>query len=343
MAELSKIIDLQRVIETESNAYADAVVKLIGKAIAAAWTSLRIFDIDLFKSRMEYYLYKEKDKVLDKTEEIALLSLMIKMGYEEQPDVKFMNDIIYAGETAIGRPSTALKSNQDKIIKRMVDLSKEKLGRGASASQTVSELKEESEAVRSSAEVTARTVMNGAEEIALEKARRSDPDVIGYQWVSVLDNRTTIGCIQLNDQKFYYNRSGYKPLPPRHFSCRSTTIPIYKDNPEGEDIETMAEWIEEQETKQIWKLDEDGTKLYGWECDGLKNVKYLPKSEKPPKGCSPALGGEFRMALGETRYKLYKDGKLKIQRFTDLNGDELTLEELKRRSGYAWKRAGLDD
>ena len=157
--------------------------------------------------------------------------------------------------------------------------------------------------------------------------------------VNSIPVHNSTGCIELNNQRFYYSRSGYKPLPARHYNCRSSTSPIYKNNPEGEDIQTFSEWVQEQEKNQIYKFNEEGEKLFGYQCIGLKTVRYYAEDEEPGKGCYPALGGEFRMALGETRYRLWKDGHLKIQRFTDLHGDDLTLEELKKRNSYAWEQA----
>jgi SPP1 gp7 family putative phage head morphogenesis protein len=48
-------------------------------------------------------------------------------------------------------------------------------------------------------------------------------------------------------------------------------------------------------------------------------------------------------AMGVERYRLYTDGGLKIQRFTDLKAQPLTLEELKARNKRAFEKAGLDD
>jgi SPP1 gp7 family putative phage head morphogenesis protein len=48
-------------------------------------------------------------------------------------------------------------------------------------------------------------------------------------------------------------------------------------------------------------------------------------------------------AMGKERYKLYTDGRLKIQRFTDLKAQPLTLDQLKARNKRAFEKAGLDD
>ena len=57
-------------------------------------------------------------------------------------------------------------------------------------------------------------------------------------------------------------------------------------------------------------------------------------AESNPKDAETAMGLE--------RYKLYTDGNLKIQRFTDLKAQPLTLEQLKARNKKAFEKAGLD-
>jgi hypothetical protein len=49
--------------------------------------------------------------------------------------------------------------------------------------------------------------------------------VIGYQWVSTLDSRTSDICRSRDGMKFYWDDKT-KPKPPAHFRCRSTTKPL---------------------------------------------------------------------------------------------------------------------
>ena len=50
---------------------------------------------------------------------------------------------------------------------------------------------------------------------------------------------------------------------------------------------------------------------------------------------------ELEEAMGTTRYKLFKDGKLKIERFNNAHYKPLTLETLKRQNEYGFEKAGL--
>jgi SPP1 gp7 family putative phage head morphogenesis protein len=44
-----------------------------------------------------------------------------------------------------------------------------------------------------------------------------------YQWVSMLDNRTTPICIDRNGNVYVFGKG---PQPPAHVNCRSTTVPV---------------------------------------------------------------------------------------------------------------------
>jgi len=149
-----------------------------------------------------------------------------------------------------------------------------------------------------SAGVNARTASKIGVEVGKEQAREQDPEIIGYQWVSTLDGRTSTVCMQLNGTKYYYNRSGFKPLPPAHPNCRSTTQPLYKNPSKNEPVETLQSW-----------------------------AKNNPK--------------ELKEAMGPGRYKLYTEGKLKIERFNDVAITPLTLKELKVKNAKAAERADL--
>jgi SPP1 gp7 family putative phage head morphogenesis protein len=62
-----------------------------------------------------------------------------------------------------------------------------------------------------------------------------------YEWVSVLDDRTTKICISRDGNRYAY---GQGPVPPAHVNCRSTTVPSpfgAKGSPND-----FAEWLSTQ-------------------------------------------------------------------------------------------------
>jgi len=48
-----------------------------------------------------------------------------------------------------------------------------------------------------------------------------------YEYVAVLDGKTTSLCGSLDGKTFKY---GEGPMPPQHFNCRSTTVPVIDDD-----------------------------------------------------------------------------------------------------------------
>jgi hypothetical protein len=121
--------------------------------------------------------------------------------------------------------------------------------------------------------------------------RRNKSLFDGYQWISVLDERTTDYCQHRHLQVWFYNQPERSTLameehPPGHFRCRSITVPIFR----GEDpVEspTFEEWFENQ-----------------------------PSDVQ-------------REVLGPHRYDMYSSGAISISDINDARGRRRTLRELK--------------
>jgi SPP1 gp7 family putative phage head morphogenesis protein len=94
---------------------------------------------------------------------------------------------------------------------------------------------------------------------------------------------------------------GKGPMPPRHINCRSTSIPILDPIP------------------GVAPLD-------------------LPSYDAWLRRQSPETQADI---LGVAKARLFRDGGLTVDRFTDNKGRTLTLEELRRRDATAFERAGL--
>jgi SPP1 gp7 family putative phage head morphogenesis protein len=47
-----------------------------------------------------------------------------------------------------------------------------------------------------------------------------------YQWVSVIDEKTTDICLSRDGEVYVYGRG---PVPPAHYNCRSTTVPYFEE------------------------------------------------------------------------------------------------------------------
>ena len=73
-----------------------------------------------------------------------------------------------------------------------------------------------------------RTSVNQVQTMASQEVYAANQDVTQrYEYVATLDSKTTALCGSLDGKTFRY---GEGPMPPQHFNCRSTTVPIIDDD-----------------------------------------------------------------------------------------------------------------
>jgi SPP1 gp7 family putative phage head morphogenesis protein len=96
---------------------------------------------------------------------------------------------------------------------------------------------------RRSAEAVVRTAVNHTATHARSLMYAENADVVeSWQFVAVLDSRTTEICMGLDGQVFPV---GEGPEPPRHINCRSTTVPVLKGEKPAE-RQTYGSWLKRQ-------------------------------------------------------------------------------------------------
>lgn len=153
-----------------------------------------------------------------------------------------------------------------------------------------------------------RTAMNHMSATAREITYEKNNDLIkGVQWVSTLDGKTTLLCINLDGKIDLYDGSVRElngQRPPAHYNCRSTTVPILKS------LKELG--ISEQEFSVSTRASMDG--------QVSEKETYPTWFKKQPKGFQ-------RQVLGAKRYELYNSGELTLNKFID-NGRALTIQEL---------------
>ena len=165
---------------------------------------------------------------------------------------------------------------------------------------------------RTSGERMVRTALNHTSSVAKNKFFEDNIDLIPYyEWVATLDSRTSPIC-RSRDGKAW--KVGKGPLPPAHYNCRSSTVPLLKN-----------------------QVNKDGTKkLIGGKrasVDGpvsadLNYNDWLKKQSK-----------SFQVdVLGETKTDLFRKGGLTMDKFVNNKGQELTLDQLKTKYPTAWDK-----
>ena len=149
-----------------------------------------------------------------------------------------------------------------------------------------------------------RTAVNHTSNVARQVMYEENDDILGgWMFVATLDNRTSITCASLNGKTFPVGKG---PQPPRHWNCRSSTVPMLAGQ----------------------------TKLFGTRssADGYvdANLSFTDWLRGQPEDVQNDI-------LGKTRADLFREKKIQVDRFTDARGNVLTLDELRK------KDAGLFD
>jgi len=148
------------------------------------------------------------------------------------------------------------------------------------------------------AEALARTTINHVASETRNQVIKENSNLFdGERFVATLDGRTTVTCAGFDGQKFDV---GEGPMPPLHWNCRSTRIPLVKES-------LRIPGFTMERASMTGPVDAKET--YGG---------FLKRQSK-----------EFQNeVLGPKRAALFRSGKVSISNFTDDNGRVLTLKQL---------------
>jgi len=180
---------------------------------------------------------------------------------------------------------------------------------------------------RREAEIITRTAVGHMAAFTRDRFYEANTDVVkAVQWLSTLDTRTTEICRARSGKR--YTADTHKPIghqmpwrngPGRaHFGCRSTATPVTKSFRElGLDIDDFSPSTQSSMDGQV--------------PADLNFNQWLSKQ-------SAARQDDV---LGPVRGRLFRQGKIPMERFYNRKGEFLTLDELKARDSEAFARAGV--
>lgn len=220
------------------------------------------------------------------------------------------------------------------------------------------------------AESLVRTGANHYANAARDVAAQANSDLIqGRIFLATFDNRTTLTCRHFGTlHKIYELDDPSTPRPPLHFSCRSvlSIVPIGFDPFDGTRGAVggqEGETAEELFNKKNDRLDARREKADEKRANGETDVREVPSkvTYSGRKDSSIFNAGQIdskttmdawmrqqpdwfiESSLGKTRAKLFKEGGLSMDKFTDMNGRPLTLKEMKALDAYdfAFRKAKL--
>ena len=156
-----------------------------------------------------------------------------------------------------------------------------------------------------------RTSVNQVANTASQQVYEANQDITPrYRYVATLDTRTSARCAALDGREFEYGKG---PMPPQHFNCRSTTVPVI-------DYKALGFDPPPQGRRAATGGQVPANESYG---------QWLAKQDLPTK--AKALGAN-KVAYFDKLAAKYgpKDAIAKLVRD---DGSELTLDQLRARYG----------
>jgi len=173
-----------------------------------------------------------------------------------------------------------------------------------------------------------RTVMNGVAHDSRTLFYKANPTLVVQElYVATLDGRTTLACINFDGKTFLV---GIGPMPPIHFNCRSIRIPFIDSlNLVNRPFvsATKGDLVGLSVVQKRAKLRE----LTGTVPGNISYNEFLKRQ-------SVSFQNDV---LGVNRGKLFRKGKLSVDKFTDRKGVTLTLNQLRVNNPGSFVQAGL--
>jgi SPP1 gp7 family putative phage head morphogenesis protein len=162
-----------------------------------------------------------------------------------------------------------------------------------------------------------RTSINQVANSASQQVYEANQDITKkYRYVATLDSRTSSICAALDGQEFPYGKG---PMPPQHFNCRSTTVPII--DPDILPPSTIAKRASADGPVPI------NTSYGQWLAEKQKGETNADLRARQEKTLGPGKVPYFNRLV--EKYGA-RDAMAKLVRD---DGAELTLDQLRKRYG----------
>jgi len=161
--------------------------------------------------------------------------------------------------------------------------------------------------------VTAVTSVTAQVDHEIYKA--NEKAITGWQYVAVLDSRTTPLCAHRDGTIYPVNDTIH--LPPAHYYCRSTTIPVFKS---WDDIAKL-EGVAQVRRRNLSKLTKKQIAYY----DGQTPLResYNDWLNRQPTDVQLKHLGDYQ------KVELFRTGQVKLDKFTNPEGNTVGIRELR--------------
>lgn len=192
---------------------------------------------------------------------------------------------------------------------------------------------------RNNADSLTRTAVNAMANNAKQEFYAENADILGTEvFLATLDARTTLVCAGNDNKQFPI---GQGPIPPLHWRCRSLRLATLNGEVIGNrpmrnftEKQLLREYAEKNQLGKITKRDQLPHGHKGeFDAFSRKRMRELTGTVPARTSYNEWLKGQSASfqddVLGKARGKLFRDGDLTLDKFVSVNGDKLTLEQLR--------------
>lgn len=258
------------------------------------------------------------------------------------------------GRTNAGTWADFIQQNLDSQARLVNGLITVGYARGESAQQISRTLRRSYDGIiKREAEALARTGYAHYQESANNAMIEDNLDIFEeYYYIVTFDNRTSDTCIALDKFNAVGNRFKVQdqsaPQPPLHFNCRTRRTAVPQGFvPNGTRAAVGGKKGKDAEEKFEGRKDRLRTasqvRYKGRKDSDIFKAGQIKANTSYDKWLSSQPDWFVKDTLGATRAKLFTNGRLGLDKFSDMTGRPLTLAELRQRHPTAFDRAGLGD
>jgi len=211
--------------------------------------------------------------------------------------------------------STNLSNISSGELVRIQSRVKSGLAAGRAPKDIISDVMKTTKLTENQAKALTRTAITSTQTAALNKVVQSNKDIIkGYMFTAILDSRTSPICSHHNGK--VYDLDDNRFLPPLHWNCRSSLVPVLKSKKElaaADSARLLKRQVDKLDSSKFNGLMPARESFGGW----LKRQAFDVQS---------------KMLGGDEAANLFRTGQLKVEQFVSATGKVLSIQALRARA-----------
>jgi len=212
-----------------------------------------------------------------------------------------------------------LRSNLDNIsageLVRIQSKVRGGLAKGKAHNDIIKDVIKTTRLTEVQASTLTRTSITSTQTAAMSRVIESNKGALkGYMFTAILDSRTSPICAHHNGKLYPVGDTRY--MPPLHWNCRSTLIPVVAD------AKVLAAITDPRiKKRELSKVKPE--KLSGVDANRESFGAWLKRQ---------AFDVQKNILGDDAKVNLFREGKLLFEKFTNINGRALSIQALRKRA-----------